>query len=195
MKIGMLTAATILLAVVLIATISHAAPSCCDPKNTSTPGAALAPGQPTTRTIPGPTVQQRFVAPQASPGIVRATGGNWGGPVSQRPLAAARPVGFPNAPAAPSCCAVPNNSGPARAINPATQVPPRGCGCCGTTGAPAQYAGFQPPRGQVQFTSNPPRTGQTVNPAGQASCCQPAGAGVNQAGWNASQRTGFPGLW
>jgi hypothetical protein len=195
MKMRMLTAASILLAVVLIATISHAAPSCCDPKNTSTPGATLAPGQPTMRTIPGPSIQQRLVAPQPAPGIVRATGSNWGGPVSQRPLAAAKPVGFLNAPAAPSCCALPNNTGQARAINPATQVSARGCGCCGSTGAQAQYSGFQPPRGQVQFTSNPPSTGQPVNPVGQASCCQPTGPGLNQGGWNASQRTGFPGLW
>ena len=46
MKLSMLTAASILLTVVLIAAIGHAAPSCCDPKNGSTPTATFAPGQP-----------------------------------------------------------------------------------------------------------------------------------------------------
>jgi hypothetical protein len=198
MKMRVLAAASILLTVVLVAAISHAAPSCCDPKNGSTPGATLAPGQPTQGAIPAASPQQRVVIPQVTPAMVRATGSNWGGPVPQRQYAASKPVGLPNAPAAPSCCAVPNNSGPARGINPATQAQFRGCGgCggCGGAGGQASYSGLQPASGPVQFTSNPPSTGQQVYPAGQASCCSTTGPSNNRGGWNASQPAVFPGLW
>ncbi len=47
MKMRVFAAASIILTVVLVAAISHAAPSCCDPQNSSAPGATLAPGQPT----------------------------------------------------------------------------------------------------------------------------------------------------
>jgi hypothetical protein len=195
MKMRVFAAASILLTVILVAALSHAAPSCCDPKTGSTPGATLAPGQRTQGTIPGVSPLQRVVTPQLTPARVRATGSNWGGPVPQRQYAASRPVGLPNAPAAPSCCAVPNNSGPARGINPAPQAQFRGCGCCGGTGGPASYSGFQPVNGPVQFTSNPPSTGQRVYPAGQASCCTPTEPSNNRGGWNASQPTSFSGLW
>ena len=194
MKMRVFAAASILLTVVLVAPISHAAPSCCDPNNGSTLGAMLAPGQPTRATIPAASPQQRVATPQVTPAMVRATGSNWSGPVPQRQVAASKPVGLPNAPAAPSCCAVPNNSGPARVINPATQAQFRGCGCSGGTGSQASYSGFQPASGPVQFTSNPSSTGQQVYPAGQASCCTPTGPSNNQGGWNAS-RPVFPGLW
>ena len=195
MKMRVFAAASILLTVVLVAAISHAAPSCCDPKNGSAPGATFAPGQPMQGTIPAASPQQRVVAPQVTPAMVRATGSNWSGPVPQRQVAASRPVGLLNAPAAPSCCAGPNNSGPARGINPATQAQFRGCGCSGGAGGQASYSGFQPASGPVQFTSNPPSNGQQVYPAGQASCCPTTGPSNNQGGWNASQPTVFPGLW
>jgi hypothetical protein len=193
MKMRLFAAASILLTVVLVAAISHAAPSCCDPKNGSAPGATLAPGQPTRSSIPAASPQQRVATPQVTPAMLRATGSNWNGPVPLRQVAASRPVGLLNPPAAPSCCAVPNNSGPAR-INPAPQAQSRGCGCCGGTGGQAPYSGFQPASGPVQFTSNPPSTGQQVYPAGQASCCPATGPSNIQSGWNAS-RPGFPGLW
>jgi hypothetical protein len=182
------------LTVVLVAPISHAAPSCCDPNNGSTLGAMLAPGQPTRATIPAASPQQRVATPQVTPAMVRATGSNWSGPVPQGQVAASRAVGLPNAPAVPSCCAVPNNSGPARGINPSTQAQFRGCGCSGGTGGPASYSRFQPASGPVQFTSNPPSTGQQAYPAGQASCCPTTGPSNNQGGWNAS-RPVFRGLW
>ena len=147
MKMRILAAASVLLTVVLVAAISHAAPSCCDPKNGSTPGALFAPGQPTQGTIPAASPQRRVVTPQVTPAMVRATGSNWSGPVPQRQVAASRPVGLPNAPAAPSCCTGPNNSGPSRGINPASQAQFRGCGgCggCGGAGGQASYSGFQP---------------------------------------------------
>ncbi len=194
MKMRILAAASIILTVVLVAAISHAAPSCCDPKTSSTPGATLAPGQPTRVTIPAASPQQRVMTPQVIPAMVRATGSNWSGPVPQRQVAAPRPVGLPNAPAAPSCCTGPNNSGPARGINPAPQAQSRGCGCCGCAGGQASYSGFQPASGRVLTTSNPPNTGQQVFPVAQAPCCSTTGPGNNQGGWNASQ-TGFPGLW
>ena len=128
MKMRVFAAASIFLTVVLVAAISHAAPSCCDPQNSSAPGATLAPGQPTRGLIPATSPQQRVVNPQVTPAMVRATGSNWGGPAPQRQYAASKPVGLPNAPAAPSCCTVPNNSGPARGINPAPQAQFRGCG-------------------------------------------------------------------
>jgi hypothetical protein len=195
MKMRVSAAASILLIVVLVAAMSHAAPSCCDPKNGSAPGATFAPGQPTR--VAGPTAppQQRVVTPQVTPAMVRATGSNWRGPVPQGQYAASRPVGLPNAPAAPSCCAGPNNSGPARVINPATQAQFRGCGCSGRTGGQASYSGFQPASGRVLPISNAPSTGQQVYPAGQASCCPPTGPSNNQSGWNASQTTVFRGLW
>jgi hypothetical protein len=194
MKMRVFAAAWILLTVVLAAAISHAAPSCCDPNNGSTLGAVLAPGQPTRGTIPAASPQQRVATPQVTPAMVRATGTNWSGPVPQRPVAASKPVGLPNAPAAPSCCAVPNNSGPARGINPATQAQSRGCGCSGATGGQASYSGVQPASGPVQFTSNPASMGQQVYPVGQASCCPPTGPSNNQGGWNAS-RPVFRALW
>jgi len=230
MKMRVFAAASILLTVVLVAAISHAAPSCCDPKNSSTPGATLAPGQPTRGPILATSPQQRVVTPQVTPAMVSATGSNWSRPVPQRQFAAAKPGGLPNAPAAPSCCSVPNNRGPApqgqysaskpigfataaggpsccavpnnqgssRGIAPVPQALFRGCGgCggCGGAGGQASYQGFQPASGPVQFTSNPPSTGQQVYPAGQASCCPTTGPSNNRAAWNASQATVFPGLW
>lgn len=195
MKTRMITAASIFLAVVLIATTSYALPSCCDPKNSSAATGTLAQGQP----MSGPGIvaapQARVVTRQAVPAPVRPTPKYLGMPLPKRQYAAAKPAGLLSAPAAPSCCALPNNSGPARAINPATQGPPRGCGCCGTTGAQAKYSGFQPPPGQVQFMSNPASAGQPVSPGGQASCCSPTGPGNNPVGWNAAQPASFPGLW
>ena len=94
MKMRVFAAASILLTVVLVAAISHAAPSCCDPKNGSAPGATFAPGQPMQGTIPAASPQQRVVAPQVTPAMVRATGSNWSGPVPQRQVAASRPVGL-----------------------------------------------------------------------------------------------------
>jgi hypothetical protein len=198
MKMRVFAAASIILTVVLVAAISHAAPSCCDPQNSLAPGVTLAPGQPTRGPILAASPQQRVVTPQVTPAVVRATGSNWGGPAPQRQYAASKPVGLPNAPAAPSCCTVPNNSGPARGINPAPQAQFRGCGgCggCGGAGGQASYSGLQPASGPVQFTSNPPRTGQQLYPAGQASCCSTTGARNNRASWNASQTTVFRGLW
>jgi hypothetical protein len=198
MKMRVFAAASIILTAVLVAAISHAAPSCCDPQNSSAPGAMLAPGQPTRGLIRATSPQQRVVTPQVTPAVVRATGSNWGGPAPQRQYAASKPVGLPNAPAAPSCCTVPNNSGPPRGINPAPQAQFRGCGSCGGcggAGGQASYSGFQPASGPVQFTSNPPSTGQQVYPAGQASCCPTTGPSNNRASWNASQATVFPGLW
>ena len=198
MKMRILAAASVLLTVVLVAAISHTAPSCCDPKNGSTPGALFAPGQPTQGTIPAASPQRRVVTPQVTPAMVRATGSNWSGPVPQRQVAASRPVGLPNAPAAPSCCTGPNNSGPSRGINPASQAQFRGCGgCggCGGAGGQASYSGFQPASGRVLSTSNPPNTGQQVFPVAQAPCCSTTGPSNNQGGWNASQPTVFRGLW
>jgi hypothetical protein len=194
MKMRILAAASVLLIVVLVTAIGHAAPSCCDPNNGSAPGAMLAPGQPTLRAIPAASAQQRVATPQVTPAMVRATGSNWGGPVPQGQIAGPRPVGVLNAPAAPSCCSRPNNSGPARGINPATQAQSRGCGCCGGTGGQASNSGFQPASGRVLTTSNPPNTSQQVFPVAQAPCCSTTGPGNNQGGWKASQ-TGFPGLW
>ncbi len=191
MKLRIITAASILLSVVLVAAIGHAAPSCCDPQNGSAPGAMLAPGQSTRGTIPAASPQQRVATPQVTPAMVRATGSNWSGPVPQRQYAAPKPVGLLNAPAAPSCCALPNNGGPG--INPAPQVQSRGCGCCGGTRGQVSYPVFQPANGRVVSTSNPPNAGQQVLPVGQAPCCSTAGPS-DQSGWNASQ-TGFPGLW
>ena len=195
MKMRVFAAASILLTVVLVAAISHAAPSCCDPKNGSAPGATFAPGQPMQGNIPAASPQQRVVAPQVTPAMVRATGSNWSGPVPQRQVAASRPVGLPNAPAAPSCCAVPNNSGPARGINPATQAQSRGCGCCGGTGGQASNSGFQPASGRVLFTSNPPNTGQQVFPVAPGPLLLNDRAQQQSGGWNASQPTVFRGLW
>jgi hypothetical protein len=198
MKMRVLAAASIVLTVVLVAAISHASPSCCDPKNSSAPGAMFAPGQPTQGAIPAASPQQRVVTPQITPAMIRATGSNWGGPVPQGQYAAPKPVGLPNVPAAPSCCAGPNNSGPARGINPATQAQFRGCGgCggCGGTGGQASYSGFQPASGRVLSASNPPNSGQQVSPVPQAPCCSTTGPGSNQRGWNASQPTVFPVLW
>ncbi len=195
MKMRLLAAATIVLAAVLIAATSHAGPSCCDPKNGSTPGATLAPGQPTGDPFVTAAPQLRGVVGRPGPAAVRATGGNFVGPMPQGQYAAAKPVGPLNAPAAPSCCALPTNSGTPRGINPATQGQSPGCGCCGGNRGQAATSVFQPASGPVQFMSNPPSTGQQVNPAGQASCCTPKGPGNIQGGRNASQPTGFPGLW
>ncbi len=227
MKMRLLAAASILLTVVLVASTSHAAPSCCDPKNGSTPVATFAPGQATSGPVRIAPPQARVASRQIVP-AVRATGSNWGvppiyqrqyaspspvglpkapalpsccstannrGSAPQRQYAAAKPVGLPNAPAAPSCCALPNNSGPAAGINPATQGQSAGCGCCGGTRGQASYSVFQPASGSVQFTANPPITGQQVYPAGQASCCAPNVPSNIQCGRNALQLTGFPGLW
>jgi hypothetical protein len=84
MKMRVFAAASILLAVVLVAPISYAAPSCCDPNNGSTPGAMLAPGQPTRSTIPAASPQQRVATPRVTPAMVRATGSNWSGPVQRQ---------------------------------------------------------------------------------------------------------------
>jgi hypothetical protein len=195
MKMRVFAAASILATVVLVAATSHASPSCCDPKNSSAPIGTFVPGQPMQVTIPAASPQQRVVTRQITPAMVRATGSNWGGPVPQGQYAVSKPVGVPNAPASPSCCTGPNNSGPARGINPATQAQFRGCGGCGGTGGQASYSGFQPASAPVQFTSNPPNTGQQVYPAGQAPCCATTGPGNNQGSWNASQPTVFPGLW
>ncbi|MGO9570269.1 MAG: hypothetical protein ACLP5H_22290 [Desulfomonilaceae bacterium] len=194
MKIRVLAAASIILTVVLIAAMSHAAPSCCDPKNSSAPTGALVPGQPVRGPIPIAAPQARVATRQIAPASVRATGSNWAGPLPQRQYAASRPVGRPNAPAAPSCCALPNKSAPARGISAAPQAQSRGCACCGGTGGQASYSGFQPVGGQVQFTSNLPSAGQQVLPVAQAPCCSGSGPGYNRGDWNASQPS-FPGLW
>jgi hypothetical protein len=195
MKMRILAAASVLLIVVLVAAISHADPSCCDPKNGSIPGATLAPARPTGDPFATSAPQSRVVPDRTAPAMVRATGSNWGGPVPQGQYAVPKPVGLQNAPAAPSCCTGPNNGGPARGINPATQAQSRGCGCCGGTGGRASNSGFQPASGRVLTTSNPPNTGQPVFPVAQAPCCSTTGPGNNQGGWNASQPTVFRGLW
>lgn len=228
MKMRLLAAASILLTVVIIASTGHAAPSCCDPKNGSTPGATFVPGQATNGPVPVGAPQARVASRQIVPARVRATGSNWGVPpisqrqyappspvglpkapalpsccstannrglAPQRQYAAAKPIGLPNAPAAPSCCALPDNSGPARGINSSTQGQSPVCGCCGGTRSQASYSVLQPASGSVQFMSNPPAAGQQVYPASQASCCTPKGPGNIQGVRNASQLTGFPGLW
>jgi hypothetical protein len=198
MKMRMLTAASIILTVVLVAAMSQAAPSCCDPKNSSIPAASLAPVQP----MNGPAVvaapRARVVSRQIVSGPVRSTPKYPARPMPPRQYAVAKPIGFPNAPAVPSCCAVPNGNGQARGINAAVQGQFRGCGCCGGNANQARNSGFQPVNGQVQFMSNPPTTGRQVYPVGQASCCSAAGSGGNKQGsrWNVSaQPAVFPGLW
>jgi hypothetical protein len=196
MKTRMVAAASIILAVVLIATMSIAAPSCCDPKNSSTQATRFAPVQQTNGPMPVAVPQTRVVTRQIAAGRVRPTPKYSGRPVPRTQYAVAKPVGFPNAPAAPSCCSTPNNRGPARGINASVQGQFRGCACCGGGSRQPRYSGFQPVNGQVQLMSNPPRAGQQVYPAGQASCCSTTGSVNNQGrGWNVAQPTGFPGLW
>jgi hypothetical protein len=197
MKMRMLTAASVILTVVLMAAISQAAPSCCDPKNSSIPTVTLAPVQPMNGPAVVPAPQARVVSRPIASGPVGPTPKYPARALPQRQYAVARPVGLPIAPAVPSCCAVPNGNGQARGINAAVQGRSRGCGCCGGNRDQARYSGFQPVSGQVKFMSNPPTTGRPVYPVGQASCCSAAGPGSNQGrGWNASaQPAVFPGLW
>jgi len=194
MKMRVLLAASIFLAAVLIAATSHAAPSCCDPKNAATPGAALALGQPTRGPISAARPQQRLVTPQAAPAMVKSNGWNFPGPAPQGQYAAPKPVAFPNAPAAPSCCAVPNGAGPARTIGPVPQAQFGGCGCSAGAGPRTSYPASQPMGRAAQLVSAPPNTGQQVYPVGQASCC-PAPRAACPGGWSNSQPQGFGGLW
>jgi hypothetical protein len=197
MKTRMLITASIMLTVVLMAAMSQAAPSCCDPKNSPIPTATLPPAQ----RLSGPSVvaapQALVVARQVASGPVRPAPKYPSRPLPRRQYAVAKPVGLPSAPAVPSCCAVPNSNGQPRGINAAVQGKSRGCGCCGGKSGQASYTRFQPVSGQVQFMSNPPATGRQVYPVPQASCCSGAGPGNNQGrAWNASvQPAVFPGLW
>jgi hypothetical protein len=193
LKTKMLSVALVLLAVGFIAVTSYAAPSCCDPKNGSTTGATIAPGQ-----VSGPVVapfpQQRVVEPQAIPAVNRGAGSNWAGQIPQTRYAAERPVGLPRAPAAPSCCASPNNNGPARGITPPAQAQFRGCGCCGGAAGRGSCSSVQPLPRTNQSALTRPNAGQQIAPAGQPSCCQPAGVNI-QAGRSSAQFQGFAEQW
>lgn len=194
LKTRTLSVVLMLLAVVFIAATGYAAPSCCDPKNGSTTGATLAPGPQARGPVLAPLPQQRVAAPQAIPAMNRGTGSIWAGQIPQTRYAAARPVGLSNAPAVPSCCALPNNSGPAGGITPPAQPQFRGCGCCGGAAGRAPYSALQPRPGTSQSALTLPNASQQVTPVGQASCCQPAGSNI-RAGRSSAQFQGFAERW
>lgn len=192
MKERTLIVALVVLATALITATSQAAPSCCDPTNSSATTGLFSSPRPTSGPVPAGLPQRQVSSPKYAATNAPAFPGRG---IAQNNQYVARPAGLPNAPAAPSCCPVPNSRGPQRVINPAVQAQSSGCGCCGGNRGQVSNSLFRPVPGQVQFTSNPPASGRQVVPAGQASCCSPTGANNQQGSWSATQAGGFPGLW
>jgi hypothetical protein len=148
----------------------YAGASCCDPRN-NTGQSFLSLPDPQGSKPALPLAQTQNAGPRPQSAAVTSMGSGWNVPQKQVYSGPAQPV---NAPAAPSCCSGPNNTG-AQQVKP----PVAGCGCgAGGSGCQGNQSGLlqgsvkqsappypQPAAMRYPGQQNPQANGATYRPA------------------------------